>query len=72
MKLISSALSKALKAVYAGVGALLAGLGTALVGAQTFNGISDAQWITIASLALASFGAVYGVTNATNTPPAAK
>jgi hypothetical protein len=52
-----------LKAIYAGVGAALAGIGTALVGAQTFGNVSDAQWITIAALALGAFGAVYGVTN---------
>ena len=61
---ISAGASKALKAIYAGAAALLAGLSTALVGAQTFSAISDAQWITIASLTLAAFGAVYGVTNA--------
>lgn len=72
MKLISSALSKALKAIYAGAGALLTGLGTALVGADKFSNVTDAQWIVIASLTLTAFGAVYGVTNASSTPPAAK
>lgn len=52
-----------LKAVYGGVAALLAGLASALVGAQSFGAITDAQWITIAALTLAAFGAVYGVTN---------
>lgn len=61
---ISAGTSTALKAIYAAAAAALAGLSTALVGAQTFSGISDAQWITIGSLTLAAFGAVYGVTNA--------
>lgn len=53
----------ALKAIYAAFAALLTGLGTALVQSQTFGNISDATWITIASLTLAAGGAVYGVTN---------
>lgn len=61
---ISAGVGKMLKAIYAGAAACLAGLGTALVGSEKFSGISDAQWITIASLTLAAFGAVYGVTNA--------
>lgn len=64
MKVISAGLGKALKAIYAGVGATLTGLGVALVDAHTFQNISDASWITIAGLALAATGAVYGVTNA--------
>lgn len=59
----SLGLGKAFKAVYAGVGATLTGLGVALVDAHTFQNVSDASWITIAALALASAGAVYGVTN---------
>ncbi len=55
-----------LKAIYAAVGTLLAGVGTALVQAHTFQNVTDAAWIAIASLTLASAGAVYGVTN---TPP---
>lgn len=66
MKAISFSVSKSLKAVFAAATTLLGGLGTALVGAQTFSAISDAQWITIASLTVAAFGAVYGVTNATD------
>lgn len=57
---------QALKAIFGGATALLAGLGTALVDAHTFSNISDASWITIASLTLVSFGAVYGVTNSSS------
>lgn len=64
MKTLATSLSTSLKAIFAAGAALLAGLSTALVGAETFSAISDAQWITIASLTLAAFGAVYGVTNA--------
>lgn len=63
---LASFFGQALKATFGGATALLAGLSTALVGAQTFSAISDAQWITIASLAVAAFGAVYGVTNGTS------
>lgn len=52
-----------LKAIYAGVAALLSGVASALVGAQTFGNVSDAQWVTIAVLTVGAFGAVYGVTN---------
>lgn len=55
--------AQALKAIYAAVGAALAGVGVALVQAHTFTAISDASWITIASLTLTAGGAVYGVTN---------
>lgn len=60
---IGASIGKALKAIYAGLGATLTGLGVALVDAHTFQNVSDASWITIAGLAVASFGAVYGVTN---------
>ena len=63
-----SQLGTFLKAIYGGLAALLTGLGTALVQSGSFGAISDASWITIASLALASFGAVYGVTNTKPTP----
>jgi hypothetical protein len=56
-------LNTMLKAIYAAAGAALTGIGTALTEARTFNAISDASWITIAALTLASAGAVYGVTN---------
>lgn len=58
-----------LKAIYGAVAALLAGLGSALVQSGSFGHISDASWITIASLTVAAFGAVYGVTN--TLPPTA-
>lgn len=67
---ISAGAGKALKAIYAGAGALLAGLGTALVGDHTFSSVSDGQWVTIAALTLAAFGAVYGVTNSSSAPSA--
>ena len=63
MKALSNRVGQALKAVYAAAAALLAGLSTALVGAHSFQNISDAQWITIAALAVGACGAVYGVTN---------
>lgn len=80
MKKISAGVGKALKAVYAGVTATLAGVGVALVGAHTLGAVSDAQWITIAGFGLGAFGAVYGVSNTggaatsttTTAPPAAK
>lgn len=53
----------ALKAIYAGFGAALAGLSSALLDAHTVSAITDAQWIAIGGFAFASFGAVYGVTN---------
>jgi len=65
---VTSRISTSLKAIFAGATALLSGLGTALVDAHTFSAISDASWITIASLTLVAFGAVYGVTNATSSP----
>lgn len=58
-----------LKAIYAGVAALGAGVSSALVGAHTFGAIDAGQWVTIGVLALAAFGAVYGVTNAPTNPP---
>ncbi len=56
-------IAQSLKAIYAAVGALLTGLGTALVEAHTFGNISDAAWVTIAALTITAAGAVYGVTN---------
>jgi hypothetical protein len=61
-------LNTMLKAIYAGVGAALTGIGTALTEAHTFNAISDASWIAIAALTLGTAGAVYGVTNAPPKP----
>ena len=55
--------NQSLKAIFAAAAACLTGIGTALVEAHTFGAISDASWITVASLTLAAFGAVYGVTN---------
>lgn len=66
MKGISAGVGKSLKAIYAGLGATLTGLGVALVDAHTFQNVSDASWITIAALALASAGAVFGVTNSSS------
>lgn len=63
MKSISSGVSSSLKAIFGAATAFLTGLGTALVDAHTFSNISDASWITVASLTLVAFGAVYGVTN---------
>lgn len=54
-----------LKAIYAGFSAALAGTSAALIGAHTLTAITDAQWISVAGFAFASFGAVYGVSNAT-------
>lgn len=70
MKAITTRVGMALKAIYAGVTATLAGVGVALVGAHTFGAVTDGQWITIAGFGLGAFGAVYGVTNGSGVPPA--
>ncbi len=58
-----------LKAVYGGITAGVATLGTIL--AADGGTINLIGWVGVASSALATFGSVYGVTNAPNGKPAA-
>lgn len=52
-----------LRAIYAGVIALLTGLSTALSSDSGFGDITDQQWVFIALGTVVAFGGVWGITN---------
>ena len=59
----------ALKAIYGGVSASLAALGSILIGDTPISAVTAGQWVWVASAGLLAFGAIYGVTNSTPKKP---